>query len=194
MNTLGIARSIVAAVFLAIGAFAQGTQSVQPVTSVDLQRFGGTWYEIARYPNKFQKQCVGNNTSTYIVKSGGNIEVQNKCLKKDGTTDLARAEARIADNASNAKLKVRTARGFLSPFGSGWADYWILDLGPNYEYAVVGHPDREYVWILSRKPQLSDVVYQQILRRLETQGYRPGKLERTAQNVEPIKGSVVNRP
>lgn len=168
-----------------------GMQPVRTVPSVDLNRYSGTWYEIARYPNKFQKQCVGNTTANYTVKQNGKLEVLNECPKKDGLIDSARAEGKVADKSSKAKLKVRFAPSFLSVFGFVWADYWIIDLGPDYEYAVVADPKREYLWILSRKAEMKDSLYQDILRRVENQGFDPGKLVKTRQNAQTVKGSVV---
>ena len=160
---------------------------------VDLQRYSGRWYEIARYPNKFQKQCVGNTTATYTVKEKGRIEVLNECLTKDGTVDTAKGEAKIVENANNAKLKVRFAPAFLSAFGFVWGDYWVIDLGPGYEYSVVGDPKREYLWILSRTPELPEPTYQAILRRVQDFGFNPGKLEKTPQKAEAVKGAVIEK-
>lgn len=173
----------------------QGTEvtqtEVKTVPQVDLKKYSGKWFEIARYPNKFQKKCVGNTTANYVIKEDNKIEVINKCVKKNGITDEAKGEAKVVDSTTNAKLKVRFAPGFLSFISAVWGDYWILDLDDNYQYAVVGDPKREYFWILSRTPELSDAVYQNILRRAEKMGFDPGKVAKTPQNVEIIKGAVV---
>jgi apolipoprotein D and lipocalin family protein len=174
-----------------VAAQTSRTQPVRTVPSVDLNRYSGKWYEIARYPNKFQKQCVANVTANYTVKQNGKLEVLNECLKKDGLVDSAKAEGKVADKGSNAKLKVRFAPGFLSVFGFVWADYWIIDLAPDYDYAVVADPKREYLWILSRKPEMKEPVYQDILRRVEKQGFNPGQLVKTRQNAQTVKGAVV---
>lgn len=176
----------------AIGA--QTRPELKTVASVDINKYSGKWYEIAKYPNKFQKQCVGNTTATYSLKQNGKIEVLNECLTKDGTVDVAKGEAKIADKATNAKLKVRFAPKFLSFLPMVWGDYWIMDLEPNYEYVVIGEPKREYFWILSRKPEMDDATFQAILRNAEEQGFNPAKVERSPQGVETIKGSVINRP
>lgn len=157
-------------------------EPVRAVSSVDLNRYSGKWYEIARYPNRFQDQCTGNTTATYTIKEAGNLEVLNQCLKKDGKLDAAKGAGKVVDRSSNAKLKVRFAPGFLSVFGFVWGDYWIIDLGPNYEYSVVGDPDRKYLWILSREPEIKESVYREILRRVEDQGFDSGKLIKTPQN------------
>lgn len=173
-----------------LAAFAQqknddkNLPELKTVASVDLKRYAGTWYEIAKYPNKFQKQCVGNTTATYNLKAGNNLEVVNKCLKKDGTIDDAKGKAKIVDKQTNAKLKV-------SFFWIFYAPYWIIDLDENYGYAVIGEPDREYLWILSRKPEMDDATYQNILRRVEKMGYNPAKLVKTPQGLDTVKGTVI---
>jgi len=183
--------------FVAVLAAAASGQDKKPaelttVPSVDLNKYSGVWYEIAKFPNKFQKDCVGNTTATYTLKKGdGKLEVLNKCLQDDGRIKDATAAGKIADKTTNAKLKVRFAPGFLSFLGAVWADYWIIDLGENYDYAVIGEPKREYLWILSRKPEMSDAKYQQILRRVEQKGYNPAKLVKTPQNKEAIRGATI---
>lgn len=171
----------------------KNSNAVQTVASVDLKRYSGKWFEIARYPNKFQKNCVGNTTVNYTQKATGKIEVLNECLKKDGTTIDAKGEARIVDKQTNAKLEVRFAPGFLAFISAVWGDYWIIDLDENYQYAVVGDAKREYFWILSRTAEMSDATYQNILRRAEKQGFNPAKVIKTPQNVEVVKGAVIQK-
>jgi apolipoprotein D and lipocalin family protein len=166
---------------------------VKTVPKVDLKQYSGKWYEIARYPNKFQKQCVGNTTATYTQKSNGKIEVLNECLKKNGTTERAKGDARIIDKTTNAKLEVRFAPSFLSFIPAVWGDYWIIDLDDNYQYAAIGDPKQKYFWILSRTPELSDATYQDILRRAEKMGFNPGKVVKTPQKLEAVKGAVVDK-
>ena len=112
---------------------------------------------------------------------------------KDGKVGKAEGEAKISDESSNSKLDVRFAPKFLSFLSAVWGDYWILDLDENYNYAAVGDPKRENLWILSREPKMNDAVYQNILRRLEKMGFEPGKLVKTPQNVEVVKGAVIER-
>jgi apolipoprotein D and lipocalin family protein len=164
---------------------------VKTVDAVDLKQYSGKWYEIARYPNKFQKKCVGNTTATYTLEPKNRVEVLNECVKKDGVTDKAEGEAKVVEGSNNSKLKVRFAPSFLSFIPAVWGDYWILELGPNYSYSVVGDPNRDYFWILSREPEMSDALYQQILRRAETMGFDPAKVQKTPQKVEVIKGSTI---
>lgn len=182
---------------LAVSAFCVNAQqsktALSTVSKVDLKRYAGKWFEIARYPNKFQKKCVGNTTATYTIKSDGKLEVINECLQKDGTINNAKGEAKIVDKTTNAKLEVRFAPSVLSFISAVWGDYWIIDLDDNYQYSVVGDPKREYLWILSRTAEMNVTTYQNILRRVEKLGFDPGKLNKTPQNAEAVKGAVVDK-
>jgi apolipoprotein D and lipocalin family protein len=162
------------------------------VASVDLNQYSGKWFEIARYSNKSQKNCIGNTTMTYTLKEEGKIGVLNECLKKDGTVIDAKGEAKIVDKTTNAKLQMRFAPG-LAFLSMSWDDYWIIDLDEKYQYAAVGDKDHKNLWILSRTPKLSDAAYQNILRRVEALGYKPGKLVKTPQNIEVVKGAVIEK-
>jgi apolipoprotein D and lipocalin family protein len=164
--------------------------ALSPVNGIDINRYAGRWYEIAKYPNRFQKQCVANTTANYTVKKNGRIEVLNECVKKDGTTVKALGEAKIGDKSNNAKLKVRFAPGFMSFLPFVWANYWVIDIAPDYSYSVIGEPGRDYFWILSRSPEMNTATYQTILRRAETMGFDPNRVEKTPQNAEIVKGSV----
>lgn len=145
------------------------------VPRVDIDRYLGTWYEIARYPNRFQKGCVAV-TADYSLREDGKIRVVNACRKGglDGPVKRIEGKAWVVDRETKAKLKVQ----FFWPFRGA---YWIIDLGRDYEYAVVGHPNRKYLWILSRSPEMGPELYEAILERLPRQGYDPGLLERTLQ-------------
>jgi apolipoprotein D and lipocalin family protein len=152
---------------------------LEAVPEVDLERYLGTWYEIASYPQRFQEGCTAT-TATYSLRSDGEIDVLNRCRKGslDGPEDTAEGRARVVDRTTNAKLEV----SFFGPF---WGDYWIIDLGPEYEYAVVGHPSRDYLWILSRTPTLGAKTYAGILSRLEDKGYPLEPLQKTQQATSP---------
>lgn len=172
---------------LSINSHSSKKAEVKTVPFVDLKRYTGKWFEIARLPVRFQKQCIGNVTAEYTLKPNGNIEVLNKCLKKDGQYDDAKGKAKVVDKTTNAKLKVSFFLFFYAP-------YWIIDLDPDYNYAVVGNPNRKYLWILSRTPALDDKTYQNILRKVEKMGYKPNELIKTPQNVQNIKGEVLEKP
>jgi len=151
---------------------------LETVDFVDIDRYIGEWYEIARYEHRFQKGCVGSK-ATYTMRDDGKISVVNECFDKSSSGKLrsAKGKAWVVDKQSNAKLKV----SFFWPFAG---DYWVIDLGENYEYAVVGHPDRKYLWVLSRTPEMDENVYQAILDRLQKQEYDTSKLFRTDKKEE----------
>ena len=169
---------VIIASFLAAPASASDAPPV-PVASVDLERYVGRWYEIAKIPNKFQKSCAGNTTAEYVLREDGRIDVINRCLEANGNVNEARGIARIEDEESNARLKVSFVR-FLGR-NWFWGDYWVLGLGPEYEYAIVGHPERTYGWILSRTPKLGETTLARIFEQLEAQGYDPHRFELTPQ-------------
>ena len=147
---------------------------LEVVPAVDLSRYVGQWYEIARLPNKFQKKCADSVTANYTLRSDGHIQVVNRCRKPSGEFTTATGKAKIVDKKTNAKLKVT----FFWPF---YGKYWILDLGPNYEYAVVGEPGREYLWILSRTPQMDEALYQQLIEKMQARGFDTTSMIRTEQ-------------
>jgi len=146
---------------------------LQVVPYVDLQRYTGTWYEIARYPHKFQKGCFSSRAS-YAIRDDGKLSVLNECYEESDKSRLRKAKGKawVVDARTNAKLKV----SFFWPFSG---DYWIIDLGREYEYAVIGHPGRKYLWILARTQLMDESVYKGILNRLKEQHYDISKLMRT---------------
>ena len=168
-------------------AFAAAESEKEPpldtVPRVDLDRYVGKWYEIASFPQWFQKGCVAS-TATYTLRKDGNIDVLNQCRKEtlDGKLKDAKGKAWVVDRTSNARLKVR----FFWPFSG---DYWIIDLADDYQYAVVGHPKRNYLWILSRTPHMDQAVYDGILERLKKQHYDVSRLRKTPQPAHPTKNS-----
>lgn len=151
------------------------------VPFVDLQKYSGSWYEIARLPNRFQTDCVGDVTATYTL-DGDKIVVLNRCRKGGGEITEARGEARRAnEDGPNSKLEVRFAPAFLSFLPFVWGDYWIIGLAPDYSYEVIGEPDRKYLWILARTKTLPAETMQSILTNVERQGYGATNLILTKQ-------------
>lgn len=144
------------------------------VPSVDLSRYAGTWYEIAKYPNRFQRGCVGATAEYTLLPDGKRVEVVNRCREIDtGKERSVRGKARVVDPATNAKLSVT----FFWPFSG---DYWILAVGTEYEYAVVGTPDREYLWFLARTPAIGDDLYGRLVDLAHGRGFDPARIERSA--------------
>ena len=149
------------------------------VNFVDLKMYAGLWYEIAKIPNSFQDHCKYGTKAKYILRGDGNVDVINSCYDEEGELDVAEGLAKIVDKNSNSKLEV----SFVSIFGIHlfWGDYWIIGLGKNYEYAIVGHPERKYGWILSRSPVLSQEKLAEAFNILIAQGYHPDDFEMTEQ-------------
>ncbi len=143
---------------------------VTTVDAVDLSRYVGLWYEVAKIPNRFQKQCARGTTAEYTLRDDGRITVVNRCIKDDGTVDEAVGVARVVDTATNAKLKVSFV-SFLGwrPF---WGDYWIIGLDEDYRWVAVGTPDRKYGWVLARTPELDVNTMDAIFAIIERNGYQ----------------------
>lgn len=172
---------LVAALALAAAACAPtttqrlGLAEPSTVSGFELQPYLGTWYEIGNFPQSFQEGCAGT-TATYSLREDGNVDVLNRCFEGglDGPEKSAQGKARPVQ-IEDGKLEV----SFFEPF---WGAYWVLELGDDYQYSVVGHPSRDYLWILSREPQMDDEILDGILERLESvHGYELDRFERTAQ-------------
>ncbi len=159
----------------------QADQSVKTIATLDVPRYLGTWYEIAKFPNWFQKKCVGNTKAVYTAKSDGNLRVLNSCKTASGETSEAEGAARQIGAKDSPRLEVRFAPEWLSFLPLVWGDYWVIDLDPQYQVAAVSDPKREYLWVLSRAPQLDSKVYEDLLQRLKQQQFDVRKLELTSQ-------------
>lgn len=152
---------------------AAGADDLPVAPRVDLDRYLGKWYEIASLPQRFQRGCTAT-TATYTPRDDGKIGVVNECRLGSPEGEIKRVEgyAKVADTQTNAKLKVT----FFWPF---FGDYWILEVGPDYGYAVVGHPSRDYLWILARSPQLPEATLARILERVRALGFDTARLTYT---------------
>lgn len=167
---------------VAQSAIAQDTtkQPLSVVPNVDLNRYAGTWYEIARLPNRFQRTCVSDVTATYTLREDGNILVVNRCRNENGEMKQVEGLAkRASEDGPTSKLKVRFAPAILSFLPFVWGNYWIILLASDYTYAVVGEPNREYLWILSRMPSMDEAKFQEILEQVKQNGYELSTLSRT---------------
>jgi len=148
------------------------------VSHVDLRQYLGKWYEIARLPAWFQKGCI-QSTATYGLDESGQITVLNECLMKDGTRKSASGRASIVDRQSQAKLEVVFDNWFSRIFpGLVKGKYWILYVDPGYRNAVVGTPDRKYLWFLSRNRTVEDATYAELVRFAESRGFETDRLIR----------------
>lgn len=148
-------------------------QTLQTVPFVDLNKYAGKWYEIASYPQRFTKGCHCT-TAEYTMTEKEYVIVVNRCNKDsvNGKPSSIRGKAFVQKNSGNAKLKVQ----FFWPFTG---KYWIIDLADDYSYAVVSHPNRKYLWILSRSSKMDEHIYQQILSELDAKGFDLTKLQIT---------------
>jgi apolipoprotein D and lipocalin family protein len=157
--------------------FSQEKELPQLVTvkQVDLKKYAGLWYEIAKIPNSFQDQCAYGTTAEYKIQQDGSIQVINKCYDETGEPDVAEGIAKVVDTKTNAKLEV----SFFSILGIRpfWGDYWIIGLDENYQWAVIGTPGRKYGWILSRTTSFPDDTLQKIFTLLKSQYYNPEDFE-----------------
>ena len=156
---------------------AQSTAApLKTITALDVPRYMGTWYEIAKYPNKFQAQCVRNTRAEYRLQENASVEVHNFCVKADGQTTDALGAARQVGPADSPKLEVRFAPAWLSFIPAVWGDYWVIDLDPQYQLVAVSEPKREYLWVLSRTPRVDPAAYRALLGRLQLQGFDVNRL------------------
>jgi apolipoprotein D and lipocalin family protein len=182
MKTLIIAATLVLA---SAFAHAQGSSPSGPlktIAALDLPRYLGTWYEIARYPNWFQKKCISDTRADYSLQADASLKVVNRCRDKSGDISEAVGAGRQTGDASSPKLQVRFAPAWLSFIPAVWGDYWVIDLDPAYQLVAVSEPKRQYLWILSRSKKVDPGAYAALLARLTAQGFDISKLEKTVQH------------
>lgn len=151
------------------------------IAALDVPRYMGTWHEIAKYPNRFQKHCASDTRAQYSLQPGGGVQVINRCRRADGSLDEAIGSARQSAGPTSPRLEVRFAPGWLSFLPFVWGNYWVIDLDPDYQLAAVSEPTREYLWILSRTPTVPPETYAALLERLARQGFDLSRLAPTPQ-------------
>lgn len=156
---------------------------------VDLRRYVGRWYEIARLPYFTQRRCVKNVTADYVLGDDGMVYVTNRCIRQDGSVGTAKGVARVVDRGSNARLEI----SFRTLYGVHvlWDDYWIIGVGEDYDYALVGQPTRKRGWVLARDPSPDEAQVQCWLAEFADKGFPAGELIRTRQEVEEASASVL---
>jgi apolipoprotein D and lipocalin family protein len=148
------------------------------IASLDVTRYMGTWYELARYPNRFQRDCSGPAVAAYSLQPDGQVRVVNRCPQADGKTDEAIGEARRVGEPGSARLEVRFAPAWLSWLPMVWGNYWVIDLDPAYQLSVVSEPTREYLWVLSRTPTVDPAVWDALMARLREKGFDLARLKK----------------
>lgn len=171
-----------ALIFIACTGLAPAAQPLPTVPAVDLPRYLGTWFEIAKFPNWFQRKCVANTRAEYSLRSDGSLQVTNRCKMASGKVDEAIGMARQIGSASSPKLQVRFAPDWLSLIPAVWGDYWVIALDENYQWVAVSEPGRDYLWVLSRTPRMEPQTYADLMLRLSGLGLDVQKLELTAQD------------
>lgn len=168
-------RIMFVSLFFLILTVASKSQPLQTVPYVDLNKYAGKWYEIASFPQRFQKGC-NCTTADYTPTDKGYVIVENRCNKDsiNGKQTYIKGKAFVVEKSGSAKLEVQ----FFWPFKG---KYWIIDLANDYSYAVVGHPNRKYLWILSRIATMNDTIYQKIISRIKEKEFNISKIKRTQQ-------------
>ncbi len=149
-----------------------------PIATLDLPRYMGTWYEVAKFPNRFQGQCAGPASAEYSLQPGGTVRVVNRCPLPDGKVDQVIGEARRVGPEGSPTLQVRFAPAWLSWLPFVWGNYWVVDLDAAYQLAVVSEPKREFLWVLSRQPTVDAAVWEALMGRLRQQGFDLTRLQR----------------
>jgi apolipoprotein D and lipocalin family protein len=167
----------------AIDTAPDGTKdALTTIEALDVPRYMGIWYEIAKYPNWFQRKCTGNTTAEYSLKSDGKVQVVNRCRMENDEINEAVGSARQVGATTSPRLEVRFAPAWLSFIPAVWGDYWIIDLDEGYQLAAVSEPTRQYLWVLSRRPRIDQATYDALVGRLAKKGYDVRNLELTKQD------------
>lgn len=170
-------RIVIFSITLLLAACGGKPEPLPVADSVDLQRYAGTWHEIARLPHWFQRGCY-NSTAHYSLNEDGTVKVVNRCQREDGDSQ-AEGTARVVDESTNAKLKVRFDNWFSRLFPTiAEGNYWIIHLSGDYQVAMIGEPERKYFWMLARQPTLPDAQYQRLLDKAEGLGFPVHELKR----------------
>lgn len=154
-------------------------EPLQTIERLDVGRYLGTWYEIAKFPNIFQRQCVSDTRALYRQRDDGQLDVVNRCRKDNGEMAEAVGRARQIGTADSPRLEVRFAPEWLAWLPVVWGSYWVIDLDPAYQLVAVSEPKRDFLWVQSRTQTVDAAVYQALLGRLQAKGFDLSKLEKT---------------
>lgn len=178
LASLGVAAKDAAA-----GAEAQPRPGeLATIAALDVPRYMGTWYEIAKFPNWFQRKCTGSTRAEYSLQPDGSVQVINRCKTASGDMMQAIGSARQVGAATSPQLQVRFAPAWLSFLPVVWGDYWVIDLDEPYQLVAVSEPKRDYLWILARTSRVNPQDYNSLLARLAQKGFDLSRLEVTPQD------------
>lgn len=180
---IAIGGAVLLGLGMATMAYAQ-TKPLKTVEKLELDKYLGVWYEVARKPLYFQNKCDRDVTATYTLNENGNVAVDNRCYSKDGSLNQSIGEAFVQNAPFNSKLKVSFLPEAIRwlPFGRG--DYWVLKIDDDYQIVLVGEPRRKYMWVLSRSPQPDQAVVKEYLEYAKSVGYDLGDVIHTKQTVK----------
>jgi apolipoprotein D and lipocalin family protein len=158
--------------FLGCESYRNSDTALGVVEDVDLERYQGLWHEVARFPTRFQSDCE-RSTALYELQEDQSLKVTNTCIQASGETRQIEGKAYLKDESEPAKFRVR-----FDPFPARLfpGNYWVIELGPDYEYAVVSEPKGRYLWILSRTPQPDELLVQDLVKRLQDKGFETERL------------------
>lgn len=154
----------------------------ETIERLDLERYQGQWFELAKYPNRFQKHCVADTSARYALRDDGRVQVINRCRTADGGFDTAVGVARRAGGEGSAALEVRFAPAWLSRLPMVWGEYRVIELDADYTLAAVSDSEREYLWILSRSTEVEPARLEALIARLVARGFDAARIERTRHN------------
>ena len=176
--TRTLRRGFLAALLTLAGAIQAAP--LQTIERLQVPRYMGVWYEVAKFPNVFQRRCVGDTRAEYSIVAPGRLRVLNRCRLASGEFDQAVGEARQLGGEHSPRLQVRFAPAWLSWLPVVWGDYWVIDLEEDYQLVAISEPRREYLWVLSRTPEVDPQRYARLIERLRAQGLDTDRLEKTA--------------
>ncbi len=149
---------------------AQAEAWLPTVSTIDLNRYAGRWFEIARLPMWFERNCLDDISATYTLRPDARIDVVNRCRTEKGSIS-AQGIAEVPDSAHPGQLRVRFAPDWLAWLPAVWGDYWIIELDPEYRWVMVGAPSRDYLWILARTPQLDPAIVSRLKQSATALGF-----------------------
>ena len=183
MGKIVVGSALLVGLSLATMAYAKNPP-LKTVESVELDRYLGVWYEVARKPLYFQNKCDRDVSATYTLNENGNVNVDNKCYSKDGKLNQSIGEAFVQNAPANSKLKVSFLPSAIRWLPLGRGDYWVLKIDDDYQTVLVGEPDRKYMWVLSRNAHPDEQIVGEYLDYAKSVGYDLSDVIKTKQTAK----------